>query len=173
MSEKTLKFNSIRVNKNVYHNSKQPIDLISVNVDQIVVSNKFKHSDKDFKYFTGYQEDEIVKPLSIILPQMSGHINYFENRNKNMSFFIKDDEVWEKYENIWDVIKNKLGIKFHSKPVYEYKYLKAKVREFDGVIKTNFLGNDMLKENMHYTSIACITIDSVMKMNKKTIHRSI
>ena len=84
-----------------------------------------------------------------------------------MFFFIKDDEVWEKYEQIWDVIKNKLGIKFHSKPIYEQKYLKAKVREFDGVIKTNFLGNDMPKENMHYTCIACITIDSVMRMEKK------
>ena len=44
------------------------------------------------------------------------------------SFLIKDDKVWEKYEQIWDVIKNKLGIKFHSKPIYEQKYLKAKVR---------------------------------------------
>ena len=53
-------------------------------------------------------------------------------------FLIKDDEVWEKYENIWDVIKNKLSIKFHSKPIYNQKYLKAKVREFDGVIKKTF-----------------------------------
>ena len=63
--------------------------------------------------------------------------------------------------------KNKLSIKFHSEPIYEQKYLKAKVREFDGVIKTNFLGNDMPKENMHYTCIACITIDSVMRIDKK------
>ena len=84
-----------------------------------------------------------------------------------MSFLIKDDEVWEKYKQIWDVIKNKLGIKFHSEPVYEYKYLKAKVREFDGVIKTNFLGDDVPKENMRYTCIACITIDSVMRIDKK------
>ena len=84
-----------------------------------------------------------------------------------MSFLIKNDEVWEKYEKIWDVIKNKLGIKFHSEPVYEYKYLKAKVREFDGVIKTNFLGNDMPKEN-NYTCITCITIDSVLKIDKKS-----
>ena len=47
------------------------------------------------------------------------------------------------------------------------KYLKAKVREFNGVIKTNFLGNDMPKENMHYTCIACITIDFVMKIDIK------
>ena len=80
---------------------------------------------------------------------------------------IKDDEMWEKYENIWDLIKNKLGIKFQSEPIYEQKYLKAKVREFDGVIKTNILGNDMPKENIHYTCIACITIDSVMWIDKK------
>ena len=45
MSEKTLKFNNIRVNKKEFHKSKQPIDLMSVNLDQIVISDKFKHSD--------------------------------------------------------------------------------------------------------------------------------
>ena len=173
MSEKALKIDNIMINKKEFHKSKQPIDLMSVNLDQIVVSDKFKHSDEGFKYFIGYQEGEIVKPLCIILPQMSGYIKYFENGGKNMSFLIKDDEVWDKYDKIWDVIKNKLNIKFHSEPVYEYKYLKAKVREFDGVIKTNFLGNDMPKENIHYTCIACITIDSVMKMIKKKLSASL
>ena len=140
---------------------------MSVNVDQIVISDKFKHSDEGFKYFIGYQEGEIVKPLCIILPQMSGYIKYFENGGKNMSFLIKDNGVWEKYEKIWYVIKNKLSIKFHSEPIYEQKYLKTKVRKFDGVIKTNILGNDMPKENMHYTCIARITIDSVMRMDRK------
>ena len=126
-----------------------------------------KHNSESFKYFIGYLEGEIVKPLCIILPQMSGSNKYFENGAKNMSFFIKDDEVWDKYDKIWDVIKDKLGINFHSEAVYEYKCLKAKVTEFNGVIKTNFLGNDMPKENMHYTCIACITIDSVMRIDKK------
>ena len=166
MSEKTLKLNNIRLNEKEFHKSKQPVDLMPVNVYQIVVSDKFKHSNQGFKYFIGYQKYEIVKPLCIILPQMSGYIKYFENGGKNMSFLIKDDEVWDKYDKIWDVIKDKLGIKFHSEPVYEYKYLKAKVREFNGVIKTNFLGNDVPKENMHYICIACITIDSVMRMDK-------
>ena len=57
--------------------------------------------------------------------------------------------------NVWNAIKNKLGIKFHSKPVYDEKYLKAKVKKIAGVIKTNFLGNGVPKENMHYTFIAC------------------
>ena len=65
------------------------------------------------------------------------------------------------------MIKDKLSIIFHSKSVYEYIYLKAKVREFDGVIKTKFLGNDMPKEVMHYTCIACITIDSAMNIDNK------
>ena len=98
---------------------------------------------------------------------MSGYIKYFENGGKNMSFLIKDEQVWKKYEQICDVIKNKLDTKFHSEPIYKQKYLKAKVRASDGVIKTNFLGNDMPKENMHYTCIACITIDSVMRIDKK------
>ena len=53
------------------------------------------------------------------------------------------------------------------------KYLKAKVREFDGVIKTNFLGNEVPKEKMHYTWIACITIDFVMRIDKKSIRKFI
>ena len=167
MSEKTLKFNNIILNKKEFHKSKESIDLLSVDVDQIVVSYKFKHNNEGFKHFIGYLENGIVKPLCIILPQMSGYIKYFENGGKNMSFFIKDDEVWDKYNKIWDVIKDKLNIKFHSEPVYEQKYLKAKVREFDCVIKTNFLGNDMPKENMHHTCIACITIDSIMNIDKK------
>ena len=129
MSKKTLKFNSIRLNKKEFFKSKEPIDLLLVNVDQIVISDKFKHNSEGFKYFIGYLECEIVKPLCIILPQMIGYIKYFENGGKNMSFLIKDDEVWDKYDQIWDVIKDKLGIKFHSEPVYEYKYLKAKVRD--------------------------------------------
>ena len=64
------------------------------------------------------------------------------------------------------MIKNKLGIKFNCSPVHDKKYLKTKVKEYDGVIKTNFLGNDVPKENKHYTCIACITIDSVMRMDK-------
>ena len=52
-------------------------------------------------------------------------------------------------------------------PVYDQTYIKTKVREFDGNIKTNFLGDEIPKENMDYTCIACITIDSVMRMNKK------
>ena len=93
MNEKTLKFENIRVINKDVHKFKQPVDLASVNVDQIVISGKFKHSDEGFKYFIGYKKGETVKPLCIILPQMNGYIKYFENGSKNMLFFIKDDDV--------------------------------------------------------------------------------
>ena len=167
MSEKTLKVDNIRVNKNEFHKSRQPLDLDLINVDQIVVSDKCKHSNGGLKYFIGYKEGEIVKLFCIILPQMTGYIKYFENGGKNMYFVIKDDMCLNKYNEIWDKIKETLSIKFHSMPVYDEKYIKAKVREFNGVIKTNFLGDEVPKENEHYTCIACITIDSVMRMEKK------
>ena len=56
-----------------------------------------------------------------------------------MSSMVKNDNVLEKYNKIWDKIKEKLNIKFRSTPVYDEKYIKAKVREFDSVNKTNFL----------------------------------
>ena len=83
--------NNIRLNKKEFYKSEELIDLMSVIVDQIVVSDKFKHNNEGFKYFfIGYLEVGIVKPLCIILPQMSGYIKCFENDGKNMSFLIKE-----------------------------------------------------------------------------------
>ena len=87
MTKKTLKFNNIRVNKKKHHMSKEPIDLMSVNLNKIVASDKFNHNEDCFKYFIGYQKGEIVRPLCIILPQMNGYIKHFEYGNPNMSFF--------------------------------------------------------------------------------------
>ena len=79
---------------------------------------------------------------------------------------VKDDNVLDKYNKIWAKIKEKLNIKFHSIPAYDETH-KSQVREFDSKIKTNFLGDAVPKENMHYTCIACITIDSFMRIDKK------
>ena len=100
MAEQILKFNNIRLNKKEFHKSKKSIDLMSVNIDQIVISDKFKHSEEGYKYLTVYQENEIVKPLCIILPQISGYIKYFKDDGKNMSFFLKDSNVLNKYNEI-------------------------------------------------------------------------
>ena len=114
MSEKTLKFDNIRVNKKEFHKSKQPINLDLVNVDNIVISDKFKHSDDGFKYFISYKEKMRLLNHYVLSAQMSGYIKYFENEGKNMSFMIKDDSVLVKYNEIWTKMKKTLNIKFHS-----------------------------------------------------------
>ena len=77
INENTLKFSNIKINKKEFHKSKQAIDLDSVTVDKIVVSDKFRHSEERYKYFIGCKEDEIIRPLCIILPQTNGYIKYF------------------------------------------------------------------------------------------------
>ena len=98
MSEKTLKFGDTAVNKKEFHGSKQAIALNSI---KIFVSYKFKHNDDGFKYFTGYlHDDDIIRPLCIILTQMSGYIKYFANGGRNVSFKIEDQGVYLKYTEI-------------------------------------------------------------------------
>ena len=58
----------------------------------------------------------------------------------------KDDDALDKYNEIWNEIKKTLNMKFHSMPVYDEKHIKAKVREFNGVVKTNFLGDKITRK---------------------------
>ena len=76
MSEKTLKFGDVEVNKKEFHASKQPIALNLVDIDKIVISDKFQHGDKGSKYLIGYKDDDIIRPLCTVLPQMSGYIKH-------------------------------------------------------------------------------------------------
>ena len=92
---------------------------------------------------------------------------------RKRSFVIKDDDVINKYNEIWNKIKKTLNIIFYSIPVQNEKYIKAKVIEFNSVIKTNFLSDEIPRKGVHYVCTACITIDSVMKMKKRMIHKFI
>ena len=131
MSEQTLEFGDIVVNKKEFHASKQAIALNLVNTNKILVSDKFKHSDDGFKYFIGYLDnDDVIRPLCIILPHMSGCIKYFGNGGKNMSFKVEDESGYLKYTEIWNKIKTLLGIRFHSQTIYDDKYIKTQVKTF-------------------------------------------
>ena len=107
--------------------------------DKIFVSDKFKYGDNGSKYFIGYldDDDDVIRPLRIILPQMSGYIKYFVDGGKNMSFKIEDESVHSRYNEIWNKIKKTLNIKLHSRPIYDDKYIKTKVKTFNGVINTH------------------------------------
>ena len=73
------------MDKKTFHTLKEPMDLLSVNTDQIVVSDKLKHNNKGFKYFIRYY-DRLVRPLCFILPQMSGYINILKTGVKTCLF---------------------------------------------------------------------------------------
>ena len=174
MSEQTLKFGENVVNKKDFHASKQPIALNLVYSSKIHVSEKFKLSDDGCKFFIGYlHDDDVIKPLCIILPQMSGYIKYFDNGRKNMSFFIEDESVYLKYNNVWNKIKKLLNIKFHSQPIHDDKYIKTKVKTFEEAIKTPFSDAKVPKEKSHYICIAAICINSVLKKKEKIILKCI
>ena len=128
MSKKALKFVNVEVNKENIHASKHPVALNLVNINQMLISDKFEHSDKSFKYFIGYKDDNIIRPLCIILPKMSGYIKYFNNGGKNMSSMIKNNSVLIKYHEIWNRIKKTSNTKLHSMSVYDEKYIKIKVK---------------------------------------------
>ena len=97
MSGKTLKFDNIELNKKKeFQKPKQPIDLSLVDMSKIVISDKFKYSNDGFKHVIGYKEDDIVKPLCIIFPQVSEYIKHFEIGGKNMSFMVENNEIWNK-----------------------------------------------------------------------------
>ena len=98
---------------------------------------------------------------------MSEYIKYFDDGRKNMTFKIEDDNVLVKYNKIWNKIKITLNTKSHNQSIYHAKYIKTKVKAFNDAINTIFSDNRILKERSHYTCIAAICTDSVMKKDKK------
>ena len=151
MSKQTLKFCNIVVNKKELYASKQANSLDSVNINNIVVFYRIKRNNDGSKYFIGYSHgDDVIRPLCIILPKMSGYIKNFDNGGKNMSFKIEDESVYLKYTEIWNKIKGILNVKFHSQPTYDDKYIKTKVKTFNNMINTTFLRDETPKEGIHY-----------------------
>ena len=91
--------------KKKLYSSKEAISLDSVELNKIVVSKKWKINDTTYKYFCVYLNNDVIKPLCVILPQMNGYIKYFNDGGKNMSFVTDDEKVYEKYNKIWEVIR--------------------------------------------------------------------
>ena len=154
--------------KKCFYDNKKAINVNLVDVNNIVVSNKVKGNNETSKYFIGYLHDisENVTPLCIILPQMSGCIKYFENGGKNMSFKIEDESVYVKYNQIWKRIKNCWVLNFILNQ-FVMSYIKTKVKTFNDIVKILFSGDEIPKEKVEYSCIACISIDSVLKVDKK------
>ena len=167
MSPKTIKFGNKEMNRKEFYSSKQTIPLDSVDFDKIVVSSKWKINDTTFKYLCGYLNNDVIQPLCVILPQMNGYIKYFNDGGKNMSFVTDDEEVYEKYNEISEVVRKLLNVKFTVGPVRDDKYLIAKLKTFNGINRTTFTDNAIPIERTVYNCIPAIDIDSVLRIDNK------
>ena len=168
MSSPKIKFGDKEIDKKEFYLSKQAIFLNSVDLSKIVVSSKWKISDTKYKYFCGYLNNDVIQPLCVILPQMSGYIKYFDVGGKNMSFVTDDKKIYEKYNEIWEVIRKILKLKFTVSPIRDDKYIIAKLKIFKILNITTFTNNVIPEENTRYTCISAIDIDSVLKIDKKS-----
>ena len=104
--------------------------LDSVDLSKIVVSSRWKLNDTTYKYFCRYLNNDVVKPSCVVLPQMNGYIKFFDDGGKNMSFVTDDEKVYEKYDEIWNVVKSLLKLKFAASPIRNDKYILAKLKIF-------------------------------------------
>ena len=176
MSLRKIKFGDKEVYKTKFHSSKQAISLDSVDLNKIVVSKKWKINDTTYKYICGYLNNDTIQPLCVILPQMNGYIKYFDDGGKNMSFVTDDEEIYEKYNEIWEVVRKLLKVDFTVGPARDDKYLVAKLKIFDRINRTTFNNNNNNNNNNnaipieknHYICIPAIDIDSVLKIDKRT-----
>ena len=168
MSSQKIKFGDKEVDKKEFNSSKKAILLDSVDLSKIVVSSRWKLNDITYKYLCGSLNNDLIKPLCVILPQMNGYIKYFDNGGKIMSFVTDDKKVYEKYDGIWNVVKGLLKLKFTASPIQDDKYILAKLKIFKKKNLTTFNNNNLIPtEKNHYTCIPAIDIDSVLKIDKR------
>ena len=131
------------------------------------MSGKWKISDTTYKYLCGYLNNDVIQPLCVVLPQMNGYAKYFDDGGKNMSFVPDAEEVYEKYNEIWEVVRKLLKEKFTVGPVRDDKYLIAKLKIFNGTNRTTFTSNTIPIERTSYNCIPAIDIDSVLRTDNK------
>ena len=108
-------------------------------IKQLVSKEEPYGTKNSFKYLTGYNDNDVTKPLCIKLPQMIVYVRKFEG-NKTIFFKISNKQLLNKYNQIWKIDEKLLKIKFDSKPVYgdNEKYIKIKTKIYGGGVNKNF-----------------------------------
>ena len=167
MSSRKIKFGDKEIDQKEFYLSKQAILLDSIDLNKIVVSNQSKINDTTNKYLRGYLNNDTIQPLCVILPQMNGYIKHFEDGEKNMTFVMDDEKIYKKYNEIWEVVRKLLKLKFTVSPIRDDKYIAAKLKIFNRINRTTFTDNIIPIERNHYTCIPAIDLDSVLKIDNK------
>ena len=169
MNGKSINFEDKKINKSVFYKNKKLFNIHDIDVNKILVSKEESYGTKNsFIYFIGYNDDDVIRPLCIKLPQMIGYVKSFDS-NKTVSFKADDNELLKKYNKIWEIISSLLNIEFDSEPVDgdNDKYIKTKIKMYEDKVKTNFQGKKIPKEDASYKCLSLIVLESVIKVSKK------
>ena len=169
MSGKSINFYDKKINKSNFYKNKKLFNLNDIDVNKILVSKKESYGTKNsLKYFIGYNDGDVIRPLCIILRQMIGYVKRFD-RNKAMSFKVSDNKLLKKYSKTWEKVGYLLNIECDSEPVYGDvdKYIKTKIKMYGDRVNTNFQGKKVPKKNASYKCLPLIMLDSVIRVNKK------
>ena len=130
MSGKSINFDDKKINKSNFHKNKKLFSFNDIDVNKMLVSKKESYGTKNsLKYFIGYNDGDVIRPLCIIIPQMIGYVKHFDS-NKTMSFKVSDNKLLKKYNKTLEKVGNLLNIEFDSEPVYGDvdKYIKTKIK---------------------------------------------
>ena len=90
---------------------------------------------------------------------------YRKDFDKTQYFLIKDDELLEKFNELWENVSNSIKKEFDSEPIYDEKYLKPKIKSFEGKIKTNFTVINT-REGSQFICLLVILTDSIFRTGK-------
>ena len=118
MSGKNINFEDKKINKSSFYKNKKTLSMHDADVNKILVSKKESYGPKNtLKYFIEYNDNDVIRPLYIKLPQVIGYVTNFES-NKTMSFKVSDNELLKNYNKIWERVSKLMNIEFDSEPVY-------------------------------------------------------
>ena len=160
-----------KINKSNFYKNKKLFNIHDLDLHKILVSKKESYGQKNaLKYFIGYNDDDVIRPVSIKLHQMIGYVKHFDS-NKAVSFKASDNKLLKKHTKMWGRVCNLLSIKIDSEPVYgdNDKYIKTKIKLYGVKINTNFQGKKVPRENASYKCLSLIMLDSVIRANEKYI----
>ena len=172
MSEKTINFGDKKINKKDLYNNKKQFNMKDIDTNKILISKPESYDKNNMKkYIIGYNDNTII-PLQFFLPKMTSYLNIFEDGTRKMSFLTDNNEFLERYTKIWEKISHLIDKKFDSDPVYNNKCIITKIRSYNNDIMTNFYNvdnknNKLPEENKAYKCMSLISLDSIIKINKK------
>ena len=169
MNRKSINLDSKKMKKSEFYKNKKVLWIDHIDVNKILVSKKEPYGTKNaLKYFIGYNDNDVIRPLCLRLPQMTGYATKF-SENMTMSFKANNKQLLKNYNKIWEKVEKLMRIDFESKPVYgdDDKYIKTKIKIYADNMITNFHNKKMPKGKAPCKCLLIIMLDSAIKANKK------